>query len=66
MRTIRYIIALLVSIAVAACKTDKIDTGLEVLDNSITLSYLSSRGDTESYESTVTDIDVLIFNENEQ
>lgn len=66
MKTIRYIIALLVPMLFTACGVDEIDTGLGMSDDCITLSYLSTRADgVDSYESDVAGIEVLIFNESE-
>lgn len=66
MKTVRYIIALLVPMLFTACGVDEIDTGLGMSDDCITLSYLSTRADgVDSYESDVAGIEVLIFNESE-
>lgn len=66
MKTIRYIIALLVPMLFTACGVDEFDTGLGMSDDCITLSYLSTRADgVDSYESDVAGIEVLIFNESE-
>lgn len=64
MKTIRYIIALLVPMLFTACGVDEIDTGLGMSDDCITLSYLSTRADgVDSYESDVAGLEVLIFDE---